>query len=815
MEHYRIPFFEALRREMPRRGCELILAYGDPDPSRRLPRPPVTIDWAKRLPTVNLFGGRVCIQPFAHLLDRVDAVVLAAENKMINNLGAQFVPSNTRVILWGHGANLQGRDNTLRERFKRRVARQADWWLGYTEVSRPLIARSRFPAERVTILNNAIDTVGLAAMKSRITTASQEAVRLKFGIQGSQVGVFMGTLYHHKRIPFLLAATLEIKRRIPDFELLVIGDGPDRAIVDNFCSQHRWAHALGAMIGPEKADAVSLGRVMLNPGLVGLSILDSFVFSVPMLTTDCGVHSPEIAYLENDRNGIMTRDDRSEYAQAAVELLTDDAKRLRLQIGCADSARRYTVERMARRFAEGVDRCLGVPAWRYSAGARRRPPGSAIGQSSSKPSVALVTNVVPIYRYPIYQRLNRNGHFKFQIFVTMPLAESCPEALESIPIKHSYSINLQRTTHHVTSGTTQREPLSIPVALAWDLMVSRPDLIIASDLGVRSLVCWIAAKLVRGRFILSSEDIASSAVGRTAAQHSLRRFLVKRADACLAWGDSAAHYLKTLGVQDDRIYSCAQAINNDHWMRLADSLDRPSERAALGLTGVVFLLVGRALRRKGFQNFLEAWARLPAKSHARICAVIVGDGDYLADLKAGGGSLPIQDGRAEQRAFRGVAARRTIGAILRGGRRLRAAIAGRRVGSGRQRSDVLRFAGPGQSIRRCFTVIGYRIRCGSRLQSGQYRRIFKSLMGVGRGSPAPGDHRLPSTPRTPDVRPVDFRARRDDRPDRAREDPSQCLNRRRRSSSPPCSIPRAPLACRVTSMHSPAICAPKENPPCW
>ena len=634
MEHYRIPFFEALRREMPRRGCELILAYGDPDPSRRLPRPPVTIDWAKRLPTVNLFGGRVCIQPFAHLLDRVDAVVLAAENKMINNLGAQFVPSNTRVILWGHGANLQGRDNTLRERFKRRVARQADWWLGYTEVSRPLIARSRFPAERVTILNNAIDTVGLAAMKSRITTASQEAVRLKFGIQGSQVGVFMGTLYHHKRIPFLLAATLEIKRRIPDFELLVIGDGPDRAIVDNFCSQHRWAHALGAMIGPEKADAVSLGRVMLNPGLVGLSILDSFVFSVPMLTTDCGVHSPEIAYLENDRNGIMTRDDRSEYAQAAVELLTDDAKRLRLQIGCADSARRYTVERMARRFAEGVDRCLGVPAWRYSAGARRRPPGSAIGQSSSKPSVALVTNVVPIYRYPIYQRLNRNGHFKFQIFVTMPLAESCPEALESIPIKHSYSINLQRTTHHVTSGTTQREPLSIPVALAWDLMVSRPDLIIASDLGVRSLVCWIAAKLVRGRFILSSEDIASSAVGRTAAQHSLRRFLVKRADACLAWGDSAAHYLKTLGVQDDRIYSCAQAINNDHWMRLADSLDRPSERAALGLTGGVFLLVGRALRRKGFQNFLEAWARLPAKSHARICAVIVGDGDYLADLKA-------------------------------------------------------------------------------------------------------------------------------------------------------------------------------------
>jgi glycosyltransferase involved in cell wall biosynthesis len=634
LEHYRIPFFEALRAEMPRRGCELILAYGDPDPSRAPPRQPMTVEWARRLPTAQFFGGRLCIQPFAHLLDKVDAVVLAAENKMINNLRTQFMPGKSRVVLWGHGANLQGRDHTLRERFKRHVARQADWWLGYTEVSRPLIARSGFPAERVTILNNAIDTVGLAAMKSRVTTASQEVARLKFGIQGSQVGVFMGSLYGHKHIPFLLAAALEIKRRIPDFELLVIGDGPDRSLVDDFCRQHRWAHALGAMTGPEMADAVSLGRVMLNPGLVGLSILDSFVFTVPMLTTDCGVHSPEIAYLDHDRNGIMTRYDRSEYAQAAAALLTNDAQRLRLQIGCADSAGRYTVERMARRFAEGVDACLGVPAWRYSAGARRKAPRPAIGQSSSKPSVALVTNVVPVYRYPIYQRLNQNGHLKFQIFVTMPLAESCPEALESIPIKHSYSINLQRTTHHAASGTTQREPLSIPVALAWDLLVCRPDLIIAGDLGVRSLVCWIVAKLVRARFILSSEDIASSAVGRTSAQHCLRRFLVKRADACLAWGDSAAQYLKTLGVQDDRVYSCAQAINNDHWMRLADSMDRSSERAALGLTGVVFLLVGRALRRKGFQNFLEAWARLPAASHGRICAVIVGDGDYLGDLKA-------------------------------------------------------------------------------------------------------------------------------------------------------------------------------------
>ena len=633
LEHYRIPFFEALKREMPRRDCELVLAYGDPDPSRASVRHSVTVGWAKRLPTSYLFGGRLCFQPFTHLLDGVDAVVLAAENKMINNLGAQFLRGIGRVVLWGHGANLQGRDHSLREQFKRLVARQTDWWLGYTEVSRRLIARSGFPADRVTILNNAIDTIGLAAMKSRVSAASQQLTRQRFGIQGVHVGLFMGSLYRHKRIPFLLAAALDIKRQVPDFELLVIGDGPDRSVVDAFCRKYPWAHHLGAVIGPDKADAVALCRVMLNPGLVGLSILDSFVFSVPMVTTDCGLHSPEIAYLESGRNGVMTRDDRSEYVQAAVKLLTENDSLNRLQIGCANGAGRYTVQQMAYRFTEGVGACLDAPPWRNAKNARCKPSVAGTGRVSSTPSVALVTNIVPVYRYPIYQRLNRMSQFRLRIFVTMPLTESCAEAVASIPIKYSYSINMLRTTHHPTSGTTQCEPLSLPVALAWDLFTSRPDIIIAGDLGIRSLVCWGAAMLVRARFILSSEEIASSAQGRTAIQKWLRRFLVKRADAYLAWGDAASQYLRTFGVQEDRIYSCAQAINNEFWMRQADSLDRQSERDTLGMKGVVFLLVGRALRRKGFQNFLDAWARLPEESHSRICAVIVGDGDYLGDLK--------------------------------------------------------------------------------------------------------------------------------------------------------------------------------------
>lgn len=59
--------------------------------------------------------------------------------------------------------NLQGDPDSWRERFKRKVVSYADWWFGYTQMSVPLIERSGFPVERITVLNNSIDTAELAA----------------------------------------------------------------------------------------------------------------------------------------------------------------------------------------------------------------------------------------------------------------------------------------------------------------------------------------------------------------------------------------------------------------------------------------------------------------------------------------------------------------------------------------------------------------------------------------------------------------------------------------------------------------------------
>src|SRR5580692_4345221 len=97
------------------------------------------------------------------------------------------------------------------------------------------------------------------------------------------------------------------------------------------------------------------------------------------------------------------------------------------------------------------------------------------------PSIAFVTNIVPAYRYPAFDRVRRVNDFHVQIFVTRPLTESCAEAVANLPMKHSAGWTLFRTIKHRLSGAMQREPLSIPLGLASDLLKFRPDVIVSGD----------------------------------------------------------------------------------------------------------------------------------------------------------------------------------------------------------------------------------------------------------------------------------------------------------------------------------------------
>jgi glycosyltransferase involved in cell wall biosynthesis len=353
LTHYRVPFFNKLRDLLAERDINLRLLVGEPTPVESLKKDEGTLLWAEKIPTSYKFG--FCWQPFTKYISDADLVIVTQENKLIYNLLAMSLFRPRRLAFWGHGANLQSQNrNGLKERFKRWSTNQVDWWFAYTQMSADLVGTSGFPATRITVLNNAVDTSELQRQRQTITLEETQALRESLGFGKGEVGVFVGSLYSDKRLDFLFDAATAIRQHVPDFHLLIIGDGYERDMVKAWCAERTWARWIGSRIDREKAAYVSMAQVMLNPGLVGLGILDSFVCEVPMLTTDCGVHSPEISYLENGINGFMASNDLAAYVDACVDVLQDSEKLEALRAGCRASAKEYTLENMALRFTNGV-----------------------------------------------------------------------------------------------------------------------------------------------------------------------------------------------------------------------------------------------------------------------------------------------------------------------------------------------------------------------------------------------------------------------------------------------------------------------------
>jgi glycosyltransferase involved in cell wall biosynthesis len=361
LTHYRVPLFEALRCMLAERNIRLELLFGQGTPAEEKKRDAGELPWARQIPTRYLAGGRLCWQPIRHQFDGADLVIVTQENKLLQNHVLMVMPLRFKLAFWGHGANLQsGNPHGLKERFKRWTTNRVDWWFAYTQMSADLVAKAGFPRNRCTVLNNAVDTSELLRQRRSVTLEETLALRESLGFGAGPVGVFVGSLYEDKRLDFLFAAAQAIRQQIPDFQLLIVGEGPERDKVQAWCAVNPWTRWTGARFGREKVVHVSLAQVMLNPGLVGLGILDAFVCGTPMLTTDCGIHSPEIAYLDNGVNGVMTADDVDVYAGACVQLLRNPAALEALRAGCEASAQEYTVENMARRFAEGVENALAA-----------------------------------------------------------------------------------------------------------------------------------------------------------------------------------------------------------------------------------------------------------------------------------------------------------------------------------------------------------------------------------------------------------------------------------------------------------------------
>jgi glycosyltransferase involved in cell wall biosynthesis len=307
----------------------------------------------------NYYWGRAYWQCIYPDLRDFDLVITRQGNLILLNyalfLGRWFFGAPRRLAYIGHGTNFQMRGfHPIARGVKRAQIGLVDHWFAYTRISEEIVRSARFPAHRITTYNNSTDVADVADRYAKVATTDKKDLRKQLGLAEGPTAVTCSRLYADKRPEFLLEAARKVRRYIPDFQLVIIGDGALRKVVEEAASTERWIVYVGAIYGEAKARYLVASDVMAIPSAVGLSILDAFAAGLPLVTADFCNHGPEIAYLEHGVNGVMSAPEPEAYATALIDLLRFPDKLAGMASAARSSAETYSVDNMVERFSRGI-----------------------------------------------------------------------------------------------------------------------------------------------------------------------------------------------------------------------------------------------------------------------------------------------------------------------------------------------------------------------------------------------------------------------------------------------------------------------------
>src|ERR1700680_251623 len=249
MKHYRISLFTRLFEILQRDGIELRVVYSAPHGLHGLIRDDGDLpsEFGRKVKG-HWLAGRMIYQPLWREIAGADLVITGHENKYLMNSWLFLLSALQfkKVALWGLGPCMEEDQSRMSHWLREKALTATDWYFGYTSGIVPYLMQHGVSADRITAVQNAVDTSELRKSLESISQDEVEQAKSKLGIASGPVGVYCGILEPTKHVPFLVDAARVVRQRVPDFQLLVVGTGPDRTWVEEAARADFWYTYFGS-----------------------------------------------------------------------------------------------------------------------------------------------------------------------------------------------------------------------------------------------------------------------------------------------------------------------------------------------------------------------------------------------------------------------------------------------------------------------------------------------------------------------------------------------------------------------------------------
>lgn len=268
-----------------------------------------------------------------------------------------------------------------------------------------------------------------------------------------------------------------------------------------------------------------------------------------------------------------------------------------------------------------------------------RRTGREFMNTSSPLRVTVVTNILPPYRIPLYQRLG-----------SMPGLDITVNLLAESEANRQWRVDLQPNgfSTRVLPGKSLyfwrwELPVHLNRSLGKALKAQSPDVVMVS--GWDQIGYWQAAWWCRRHgvpLVLQNGSTNTSGLHTGQAWMTMRRAMVRMATSYVAYSSPAREYLISLGASPERVHIGLNAVDVD-----AMAAAVCNERARLdfsfrrsGYPPVLLLYSGQLIPRKRVDLLLQALAQTGADD---VGLLVAGSGPEEAHLRSLAASLNLRN----------------------------------------------------------------------------------------------------------------------------------------------------------------------------
>ncbi|MFN2398031.1 MAG: glycosyltransferase family 4 protein [Gemmatimonadaceae bacterium] len=214
-----------------------------------------------------------------------------------------------------------------------------------------------------------VDIIPAGIDLSRDVRPASAASLASLGVPlGAPVVVMAAALTAEKDpVTFVRAAYLA-RRRVPALHAILLGEGSERAAVEQALREQRtrdsddgadWFHLAG--FREDAVEIMAAANVVASSSVkegFGLSLLEAMASGKPVVATATG---GVVDLVENGRSGLLVAPaDAERLGDAIAAILTDNGLGARLRDGATRRATEFSMERVAERTARVYDRVMAV-----------------------------------------------------------------------------------------------------------------------------------------------------------------------------------------------------------------------------------------------------------------------------------------------------------------------------------------------------------------------------------------------------------------------------------------------------------------------